>query len=634
MPPNGAQRRLPLSRSVHGKKQKEKLRDNNFQVALYSGSLFHKVDEGIVLRGHRFMVRVRVPMALREILKRREVRVALGTSNHREALARGIPMVSALKQFFAQMEERVTGQEVAVFCNEFGQDLINNPPAALRAELLQKTSPEQIDLSAARFQKLIDIDQEAIRYGDYSSIEGAVSRFAERRGQVINPASDNYHLLLFNALRVRQGAFMIKRQRALGIHALETEAMVHLSSLCQVAATAPTTPTKPTVPAVKQAKLLSKVAEEFLAEKSDDQVFKDSSKAEVKRSLDNLIFIVGDLPISEVTRETMKEYKKRLKKLPARRTLLKKYKDKDIDELLAMQIPDDQLIEAGTVNNQLTWVTALFSWAEVEEFVESNKAKNLKIPRSVVDDNRQDECLPYTHPEIRDVLHNRTYEKLYPERFWGPLLAPHVGGRSNEIHQLLLSDIVDHAGILCIHITDELPPEKRTRKKSSKSGKRDPDKALKTASSRRIVPVHPLLLEVGFKEYVDQLRASGETRLFPWIVKGERGWGVNPGKWYGRNVTKVLFPDQERLKVFNSFRHSFDDELKNMADIRDSVQLYLMGHATGDLAFDRYGSDQKAPILLDAIKRIDYGLDVEVLKRILANPVKSKRAPQRRKPKK
>jgi integrase len=75
--------------------------------------------------------------------------------------------------------------------------------------------------------------------------------------------------------------------------------------------------------------------------------------------------------------------------------------------------------------------------------------------------------------------------KDHPERYWIPLIGLFYGMRLNEIYQLHLEDIREEGGLLCFDI--------------NKKG----DKELKTASSRRLIHVHPVLLDLGFKEYVD-----------------------------------------------------------------------------------------------------------------------------------
>lgn len=38
---------------------------------------------------------------------------------------------------------------------------------------------------------------------------------------------------------------------------------------------------------------------------------------------------------------------------------------------------------------------------------------------------------------------------------------------------------------------------------------------LKNASSRRILPIHPALLDMGLLHHIESVRASGADRLFP-----------------------------------------------------------------------------------------------------------------------
>ena len=87
-------------------------------------------------------------------------------------------------------------------------------------------------------------------------------------------------------------------------------------------------------------------------------------------------------------------------------------------------------------------------------------------------------------------------------------------------------------------------------------------KSVKTATSKRIIPIHPLLLELGFLDYIAAQKRDGKRDLFPGLrpEKATRA-GENLGEWFSRYLGCIGMK-RERLS-FQSFRHSFNTHLFN-----------------------------------------------------------------------
>ena len=142
--------------------------------------------------------------------------------------------------------------------------------------------------------------------------------------------------------------------------------------------------------------------------------------------------------------------------------------------------------------------------------------------------------------------------------WWLPIVGLHTGMRLEEIAQLRHDDLAqDTGGRAFLRVTD------------AGEGQR-----LKTETSRRAVPVHPFLAEIGF------------IRLF---VAGKRGWvfpelklaGRPPkrGGQYSEDFTAYrrevgLY---EPLKDFHSFRHTLVSALRE-AGADAGVVAFLVGH--------------------------------------------------------
>jgi integrase len=81
----------------------------------------------------------------------------------------------------------------------------------------------------------------------------------------------------------------------------------------------------------------------------------------------------------------------------------------------------------------------------------------------------------------------------YGSKQWALLIALYTGARSSsEIRRIKLADIYTEQNILVFDLVE----------------------ATKNTHSKRLVPVHKALLDLGLVAYVERLRNEGKTRLF------------------------------------------------------------------------------------------------------------------------
>ena len=81
--------------------------------------------------------------------------------------------------------------------------------------------------------------------------------------------------------------------------------------------------------------------------------------------------------------------------------------------------------------------------------------------------------------------------------YWSFLIGIFSGMRTNETAQLRIEDIIKKENVWMISI-DEAE-----------------GKSVKTTSSIRKVPVHPILISLGFIDYVKIIKSKGVDRVFP-----------------------------------------------------------------------------------------------------------------------
>jgi integrase len=168
-------------------------------------------------------------------------------------------------------------------------------------------------------------------------------------------------------------------------------------------------------------------------------------------------------------------------------------------------------------------------------------------------------------------------------------MALYMGVRLEELGQALVSDVITLGGVLCLDINDQ------------SDGKR-----VKTASSRRTIPIHPELLRLGFRRYVESLNKGG--RLFPDLRQDQFGkWTGNFSKWWGRWAREQL-GISDRRKVFHSFRHSFKAACRR-GGIQEETHDLLTGHQGAGVGRS-YGRAEYSPELVNtlamAMRKITY----------------------------
>jgi integrase len=194
------------------------------------------------------------------------------------------------------------------------------------------------------------------------------------------------------------------------------------------------------------------------------------------------------------------------------RSKLKAYRGLSIAEVVALK-PEKALSDAR-FNDTVSWVSSLFSFAVESGYIGRNPAKKLSRPERR---SRQDENPPFTQGQLEQLFNGPVHcgQARHPYQFWLPLLGLYTGGRLEELCQLIVSDVVETNGIWAISINDE-----------------GDDKRIKTQQSRRIIPLHPQIVSLGFLQYIDSLKAARGSHVFPELKRIGGRYGHAPSKWF------------------------------------------------------------------------------------------------------
>ena len=323
----------------------------------------------------------------------------------------------------------------------------------------------------------------------------------------------------------------------------------------------------------------SDIKDAFLKEKELSNEWRFKTQEDHKQVFSLFKEVSGDVSVDQIDKPLMRQFKTTLMSLPPNMRKLKQYRDKTIKQIVAMK--PKKTVSPHTINKYLSRLSNLFSYAVDHGYMESNPANGLKVKLKTRPD---EERSAYTQEDLQKLFAALPTHQSYMQ--WAPLIGLYTGCRLEEICQLHLEDIRQENGVIVFDINDK------------------EEKHLKTLASRRLIPVHSKLVEAGLLQYVYDLQAKGEQRLFPELRQRRDGYGQTVSKWFQRYKDRCGI---EKDKTFHSFRHTFITHLKHKGV--DPFMIHELDGHTVDSEFARYGKRYTPEILLrEAIEKIDYEL--------------------------
>lgn len=302
---------------------------------------------------------------------------------------------------------------------------------------------------------------------------------------------------------------------------------------------------------------------------------------EVKSEFKLLIDILTDKKLISITRQLMLDLRTTLGMLPP--NLYKRFSKSSIKEIMAL--PDIQPMSVVSINKNMARMSSILKYAVREGYIHRNVAEGLEFP---IKRKADEERSIYSDDEINKIITtlNNSRDQISNERFFIPLIAMFTGMRLEEICQLHIVDIIKLEDIMCFDINDE-----GTRR-------------VKNISSRRVIPIHPHLLDLGLLQHIDLLKTSGQDRLWPNLTYNIfKGYSNKFVKWFQRFNRQHI--TQDKRKVFHSLRHSFANKLKQQG-VAESLIAELMGHKNHSITMGRYGKRYEPQVLLDAMQKLQY----------------------------
>ena len=397
-------------------------------------------------------------------------------------------------------------------------------------------------------------------------------------------------------IRHRQHALFLATSLAQQVHShLNAHPMADLQTLRRLCSEWRDSAPSPTIqPAARKAPTnaamrnsdgptLSTLSQLYIEEGKRGGTWREVSTFEVERALRDLFELMGDMPVEAFDAQQARLLKERLSRCPQYFGLRPEYKGKTLIQVVESGATYKP-ITAVTVNNRLRKLSAFLNWCKSNGYVADNPLAGLKVMTGSAKEAR----LSFDRHDLTTLLDLDTLKaqaRKHPWRYWLPLLGRSTGARLEELCQLRVDDFIEQQGIQCIRIDDNSEGQN-----------------LKNASSRRLLPIHPTLIELGLLGHVESVRATGADRLFPELEPVRGKLGHAPSKWFGRYKKKRGITDPR--KTFHSFRHTLIDDLRD-SGVQDSLIKRIAGHEDGAVTFSIYGSRSPLKAMVDALRHIE-----------------------------
>lgn len=281
------------------------------------------------------------------------------------------------------------------------------------------------------------------------------------------------------------------------------------------------------------------------------------------------------------------------------RTILSRLLDHFGQQYALVRLNQDQFVEfADRINAapNLATKTKQITITAAATFINWNAARNSALPRVTSGSLKPKRTAPswsdrqeFSLDEMAAIFESVSAARLNkPAEFWVTVGCALTGCRLEELAQLdLASDLRQHTSGLWYLDINERPDADGVLRKS-----------VKKLSSWRVVPIHPLLVEIGFVDFLLAQRARGPGRPFalhwaphgsmesePGALRADIKWSHKISKWGGHRLQRLREDEKvasDNATYFHSMRHTFITTLAK-AGIPEALRAALTGHDNGGI---------------------------------------------------
>lgn len=371
----------------------------------------------------------------------------------------------------------------------------------------------------------------------------------------------------------------------------------------------------PQVAPVREQHALSVVIKDYM-----DSYPKDKHAAmyrKVSAVLPMFLEVVGDKPIHTLRQTDINQYFALVHQLPPRWKDVCRQRKLSVKQLAALELGE---IGPGTFDGTYKAAIAPFlKWARTNwqdrGFPTTLTLEMITYQGSRMDGEKHQRA--FTQEELEKlftgpVMAGLARQAEQAHKYWLPHLGLYTGARVNELCQLNpLVDILQEpkSGIWYLNITEDSEADESVTK------------TVKTATSKRKVPIHSQLIKLGFLDYVKRLKGQGSKLLFPGFAPVEGYASAEAQKWFRNFLRELGLRDEtpgQQITGMHAFRSTFLNRAMNLGVVNAET---ITGHSGSMNAIANVQDGMVAGAASKVVRtyqgELDLGVKVQIIERVV-----------------
>lgn len=321
--------------------------------------------------------------------------------------------------------------------------------------------------------------------------------------------------------------------------------------------------------------LLSELIEEYCAALQKEKPANEETRRRYRDALDTMLRLLGDREVSGYTRQDLLVLRTRLYRWPANINSLEEFRGKTAEEILRLNTA--KTLDKRTVDTRyMDKIVAVFQYAFRQGMLAGDIGQNV-VKSVTVAAKKASKRKPYDVEDLKKIFAVLPVHPERPHLAWIPLIALYSGARHGELCRLRVSDInTDHPVPYMVLSAEDDSGNSITNARGE--------------GSRRIVPLHPQLVEMGLLQFVAMRKARGRELLFELRRKGSDEFSPLTGEYYGQSFEAFnrKHVTNDLRKGFQSFRYNVHRALQ-LQNIPPEICFAITGHVP------QYDGEQIAP---------------------------------------
>jgi integrase len=265
----------------------------------------------------------------------------------------------------------------------------------------------------------------------------------------------------------------------------------------------------------------------------------------------------------------------------------------DVTSSQPMEYKDCLLEESRNHKDYLAAVSQFFKWCKLMRYTSANPFDKVTLTKPANQAGHDLARLRWQPSQIKQVLHSSAFIDKSADFKWITLLMMYSGLRPAETCQLDSADIEFKDAIAIMSVTNE-----------------GAGRQLKTDQSKRALPLHQQLIELGFMAFIKQRedRTSKNQPIFNYQPCKDGILSYTFCREFGKLLDSLNLVAGKRPTAY-LFKHTFIDEPKQL-QIEESLAAQIVGHAYQNITYGRYGKKFDVKMLQPVVDKISFELSL------------------------